>query len=80
MPTQVLSPGGPYTLTQNIVYALPAKRCLIFTDTAGVTLQQSNTVAFTANIAITLVDGQKEVAGGFIRSTAGDCNLTVRAL
>jgi hypothetical protein len=74
----VLSPGGPYTLTQNVIYALPARRCLLMVDTAGAALEQSNTDVMTADVNITLVDGQKEVAGGFIRSTAANCIVTLR--
>jgi hypothetical protein len=47
-------------------------------DTAGAALEQSNTDVMTADVNITLVDGQKEVAGGFIRSTAADCIVTLR--
>jgi len=70
---------GPVTpLTQNVVYALPSKRVLLFTDGTTPTLQQSNTSDFTANVAVTLVGGQIEVAGGFIRCTSG--NVNVRAV
>ena len=75
---QLLSIGYPQTLTQNVIYALPARRCLLFVDTAGAALEQSNTAAMTADVNITLVDGQKEVAGGFIRSTAADCIVTLK--
>jgi hypothetical protein len=74
----LLSIGGPHTLVQNVIYALPARRCLLFVDTAGAALEQSNTDVMTADVNITLGDGQKEVAGGFIRSTAADCIITLR--
>jgi len=77
MPTELISIGPPTTLLQNVVYALPASRCLLFCDTAA-TLQQSNTLAFTNNVALTFVDGQSEVAGGFIRSTAGNAVVTLK--
>ena len=76
----LLSVGGPHTLTQNTIYALPARRCLLFVDTAGAALEQSNTSVMTADVNITLVDGQKEVAGGFIRSTAADCIVMLRPM
>lgn len=76
----LLSVGGPHTLKQNVIYALPARRCLLFVDTAGAALEQSNTDVMTADVNITLVDGQKEVAGGFIRSTAADCIVTLRPM
>jgi len=75
---ELLSIGGPHTLVQNTIYALPARRCLLFVDTAGAALEQSNTDVMTADVNITLVDGQKEVAGGFIRSTAANCIITLR--
>lgn len=76
----LLSIGGPHTLTQNVIYALPGKRCLLFVDTAGAALEQSNTAVMTADVNMTLVDGQQEVAGGFIRSTAGDCIVMLKPL
>lgn len=75
---QLLSIGYPQTLTKDVIYALPASRCLLFVDTAGAALEQSNTDVMTADVNITLVDGQKEVAGGFIRSTAADCIVTLK--
>lgn len=64
-----LSASGFYVLTQNVAYALPVKRCLLFTDGTAPTLQQSTTEAFTANVVMPLVNGQAELAGGFIRCT-----------
>lgn len=78
--TELIQKGIPTTLTQNIVYALPAKLCLLFCDTAGAALELSNTLAFTADINLTLVDGQHEVAGGYIRSTAADAIVTLRGM
>lgn len=69
MPTVSISPGSPFTMVQNVVYALPASRCLLFCQTATPGLEQSNEVAFTTVVALALVSGQAEVAGGFIRST-----------
>ena len=57
-------------MNQNQVYALPARRCMLFSDSGG-TIQLSNDVGFTANKAITLdTNNEAEVAGGFIRQTA----------
>lgn len=75
---QLLSIGYPQTLTQNVIYALPGKRCLLFCDTAGAALEQSNTAAMTADVNMTLADGQHEVAGGFIRSTAADALVVLK--
>lgn len=69
MPLETLSIGPVWTMTQNTIYALPPKRCQLFTDGAAPTIQQSNDSAFTANVAVTLTDGKAEVCGGFIRET-----------
>jgi hypothetical protein len=76
--TECLQIGYPLTLVQNTIYALPAKRCLLFCDTAGAALELSNTVAFSADVNLTLTDGQHEVAGGFIRSTAAAALVVLR--
>jgi len=69
---------GLNVLTQNVAFALPAKVVKVYADGAP-TLQQSTTEAFTANTAVTLVEGQYEAAGGFIRSTgAAAQNLWVK--
>jgi hypothetical protein len=79
MPTELLSCGPIQTLLQNVVYALPACRCLLFTDGAAPTLQQSTTLAFTANVAVVLTNGQAELSGGFIRCTnLATCNVTLK--
>jgi hypothetical protein len=81
MPTQLLSPGPVQTLLQNVVYALPATRCLLFTDGAAPTLQQSSDVGFTANVVLALTNGQAEVAGGFIRCTnLATCNVVLKKM
>jgi hypothetical protein len=80
MPTAVLTYGVPTALVQNTVYALPANRAIFFTDATTPTVQQSYDVAFTANAVLTLVSGQAEVAGGFIRSTAGNINCVLKKL
>ena len=69
MPTGLLSCGYPYTITQNVVYALPVVKTTVFCGDSAPTLEQSNTVDFTAKSAVTLTAGQAQLAGGFIRST-----------
>lgn len=79
MPTECIAIGPVFTMLQNVVYALPASRCLLFTDGAAPTLQQSTTLAFTANVALVLTNGQAEVCGGFIRCTnLATCNVTLK--
>lgn len=73
MPTQLLSIGYVQPMSQNVIYALPSSRCLLFCDTAAATFQQSNTVAMTLSVALTPdANEQIEVGGGFIRCTSGD--------
>jgi hypothetical protein len=78
MPTELISLGPPTTLLQNVVYALPAAEAVLFTDTATPTLQLSNTLAFTNNVAITLTGGMASVGGGFIRCTSGTAVVTLK--
>lgn len=81
MPTEVLSIGYPIPIVQNTIYALPARRVLLFSDAAAPTFFQSNTVAFTVSVAVALANGQAELAGGFIRCTsAAPGNITLKAL
>jgi len=75
MPIEQLSVGYAIQMTQNVVYALPGVVCRLFVDGAAPTLFQSNTSAFTVSVAVTLVDGQAEVAGGFIRCTSAAAPL-----
>jgi hypothetical protein len=70
VPIELLPVGTPVTLVANVIYALPAVNTTLFTDATTPTIQQSNTSAFTANVAVTLTGGQANLAGGFIRATA----------
>lgn len=79
MPTVVLSPGPPTAMLQNVIYALPASRCLLFCDVAAATFQQSTTVAMTVAVALAPdANEQIEVAGGFIRCTSGDVTVVLK--
>lgn len=80
MPTELLTIGPITSITQNVIYALPARSVIMFSDATGPTFFQSNTAAFTASIAVTLVNGQATLAGGFIRCTsATPGNITLKA-
>jgi hypothetical protein len=76
MPTETLSCGPIWSMIQNVVYALPASRCLLLT-TGAPTLQQANDLAMTAPVAVTLTGGQAELAGGFLRCTSAGPQLVV---
>lgn len=79
MPATQLQVGKVEAITQNVAYALPSKRCLLFTDATTPTIQQSLTEAFTANVAVTLSGGQAEVAGLFVRCTNATINVILKA-
>lgn len=70
MPTQLLPVGPPTTMLANVVYALPAVKVTLTTDATTPTITQSNTQAFTANVAVTLTGGATTLAGGFVKATA----------
>jgi hypothetical protein len=78
--TTILLIGVNNVLTQNVVYALPTRRCLATTDATSPTIVVSDTQAFTASATITLsTNNQFETSGGFIKSTGGDINLFLAA-
>ena len=81
MATEALTIGNQIALTQNTIYALPPKRVTMFSDATTPSFFQSKTVAFTASVLCTLVNGQMELAGGFIRCTsATPGNITLKSL
>lgn len=79
MPTNVVPIGRQLTMVQNTVYALPARECIVFTEGSD-TLTVSTDVAFTANKALTLTNGQAETAAGFIRCTTGTPTIWVKVI
>jgi hypothetical protein len=81
MATQLLSTGNPQTITQNTIFALPARRVLMFSQDAAPTFFQSNDVSFATSVAVTLTNGQAELAGGFLRCTSASPGpITLKAL
>lgn len=77
MATNYIQIGPVYDMVQNTIYALPNRRCLLFTDSGG-TIQQSTDVGFTANAVLTLSSGQAEVSGGFVRCTSGAIRVSLK--
>lgn len=70
--------SGLNVLTQNVIYALPTRECVIFTDTVGATIQTEADSTFAQPVAVTLTDGRARVGGGgFIRCTSGNINVWV---
>jgi hypothetical protein len=72
MPTQLLSVGYPQPITQNTIFALPSRRVRMFSPDAGATFFQANDVSFAVSVAVTLVDGMADLAGGFLRCTSAN--------
>lgn len=80
MATEVLSIGFPVTMNQNQIYALPARRVSLFSQSGG-TLEQSNTVGFSVLKAVTLdANNEVELAGAFLRCTSATIIIALRAL
>lgn len=80
MPIQALGLGIT-PITQNTIFALPAKRVLMFSPDAAPTFFQSNDSAFATSIAVTLTAGQAELAGGFLRCTsAAPTTITLKGV
>lgn len=68
--TQQLSIGYAQPITQNTVFALPARRVLMMSQDAAPTFLQSNDVSFAVSVAVVLSNGQAELAGGFLKCTS----------
>lgn len=67
--------GQVNSLVQNTLYALPAKRCLAFTDAASPTIVMGCTTGSTTAITLSS-NNQFETCGGFIKLTStGPINL-----
>jgi len=76
---QLLSIGYPQTLTQNTIYALPARRTLLFSDGAGAAFDIATEETMVVHIGpLTLVDGMHDLSGAFIRCTSGNVRVTLK--
>lgn len=69
----LLSLGMIHTLTQNVVYALPAVICKVRSNGAIEGSQDG-----TNFVAITLTNNEAELACAFIRTTAATALVTVK--
>lgn len=73
----MLNLGGLTVMKQSVIYALPAKRCLIFAPTGTIT--QANAEDMTGQVTITLdTNKQAEVAGGFVRCTTAEITVSCK--
>lgn len=75
--TTVLPIGRQFTFVQNTVYALPARKCTLFTEGSD-TFTVSTDVAFTASKALTLTNGQADTSAGFVRCTTGTPTVFIK--
>lgn len=75
MPTELLGIGPVYTLVQNQVYALPARRVLARSTGAIETSQDGTTFA-----SVTLTNNQAELSAIFIRSTVASNIVSLKGL
>jgi hypothetical protein len=76
-----ISIGYPQPILQNVVYALPARRVLLFSDAASPTFVMANDFAFATSIPVVLTNGQAEIAAAFIKCTsASPGNIVVKAV
>lgn len=78
MPTELLTLGVPTVMVQNVVYALPARKCTMFTNTAG-TYEQASILAGPFIATVALAGGQVELAGAFVRCTTASPTVTLKA-
>jgi hypothetical protein len=74
--TLTIPTGVPTAILQNVVYALPAKACIIFSIAA---IEISNLVgaSFVAEAASATTGLQ--VSGGFVRCTSANTTVTCKA-
>lgn len=74
--TTSLSPGGPYSLTQNTVYALPP-RSVFVQVVSGKTIESSMDGSTFA--AVTLgTNNLVQLVSPFLRSTAADTIISIK--
>jgi len=75
----MLSFGPTYTLIANQVYAMPAVKATVCTASATPGVEWSNDISFATKLAVTFdTNGQAILVGGFIRSTLGGINVTLK--
>lgn len=69
MPTQLIQLGVPTVLTQNVIYALPARKCFV---SANAAIDMSIEISFTTSVVVTgpnAILGVSAGANAFIRSS-----------
>lgn len=72
MPTQLLTFGVALPMQTNVVYALPSHKCVLFCADTTPAIEQSAVFDFSTKAAINVSAGKTDLAGLFIRATAGN--------
>lgn len=73
--------GRVTSLVQNTVYALPMRRCILYTAASSPTIKQSNLVGISPSTTLTLgTNGDAEVNAAFIELTStGPIDIVLKA-
>jgi len=71
-----LTPGQVHAITQNVVYALPSRRCMVHADAVVEVNTVSGTTGWDALTGANTVGA--ETAAAFIRCTTGNTNVSVK--
>lgn len=79
MPIQLLSIGPVQTMVQNVVYAVPARHCDIYTAGAAAAIEESTDPTFAIKTSLNLNAGQTELDAPFIRCATHTIDVTLRA-
>lgn len=75
MPTETLSAGRIYTLTQDVIYALPPTKVMI---QSSAVCELSLVVGTTGFAAVTATTTGVETVAGFIRCTTTGATVSVK--
>ena len=78
---QTLQIGVPFTLEEDVIYALPVRGSHLFVDPEDAALEIASDYAFTNAVAITpTAEGYVITAAPFIRSTDAGATIIAKAL
>lgn len=75
MPTQSIQVGVPTTITQNVVYAMPARACVV---TSSVALEISMDGSTFVAMAVSATNAAPIVAAPFVRCTTANAVVVCR--
>ena len=75
MPTQSLQVGVPTVITQNVVYAMPARACVVHSSAA---LEISYDGSTFVAMAVSATNSSPIVAAPFVRCTTASPTVTAK--